>query len=64
MDHFQNTRPKSTIEIIYTTEKQLKIKNSSVDGFCGHCDTVFKTMGCFYNGDCQQKKEASEIRKG
>ena len=68
MDHFQNTRPKCTIEVIYTTGKQHKIDIFSVDGLCGNRDTVIEAMGYFYYGcdcDCQQKKEAlSEIRKG
>ena len=65
MDHFRNTRPECTIESIYTTGKQHKIENFNVDGFCGHCDTVFEAMGCFYHGcDCQQKeKVTSEILK-
>ena len=66
MDYFQNARPECTIESIYTTGKQHKIENFSVDGFCGHCQTVFEAMGCFYHGcACQKEKEISiEIRKG
>ena len=51
---------------MYTTGERHRIENFSVVGFCGHCDTVFEAMGCFYHGcDCQQKEEGtSEIRKG
>ena len=38
-------------------ENKTKSKKISVDGFCGHCDTVFEAMVWFYHGcDCQQKK--------
>ena len=61
MDHLQNTRSDCKIQSIYTTGNLHKIDNFSVDGFCGHCNTVFEAMGCFYHGcDCQMvKKEAN-----
>ena len=28
--------------------------------FCGHCDTLFEVLGCFYHGCvCQQKKKVT-----
>ena len=58
MDHLQNTRPDCEIQSIQTTGNKHKIDNFSVDGFCGHCNTVFEAMGCFYHGcDCQMVKK-------
>ena len=60
MDHSQNTRPECTIEGIYTTAKQHKIENFSVDGLSGHCDTVYEAIGYFYRCcDCQQKEKVN-----
>ena len=61
MDHWQNTRPDCKIQSVQTTRNLHKIDNFSLDGFCGHCNTVFEAMGCFYYGcDCQiVKKEAN-----
>ena len=61
VDHLQNTRPACKIQSNHTTWNQYKIDNFSVDGFCGHCNSVFEAMGCFYHGcNCQMaKKEAN-----
>ena len=48
MDHLQNTRSDCKIQSIYITGNQQKIDKFSVDGvdgFCGHCNTVFEVMG-------------------
>ena len=45
MTHFQNSRPDCNIESFYTTGTQKKIDCFSVDGFCGHCDTIFEALG-------------------
>ena len=46
---YQTTRPECTIESFYTTGKQRKIDSFTVDGFCGHCQTVFEALGCYYH---------------
>ena len=46
---YQANRPECTIESIYTTGKQKKIDSFSVDGFCGHCQTIFEALGCYYH---------------
>ena len=66
--YFQRTRTDCKIECFY------------VDGFCSHCNTVFKAMGCFYHFcPCQElrpsltgedinrgskKRELDELRRG
>ena len=46
--YFQRTRPECKIETFFTTDRR-KIACFSVDGLCSHWNTVFETMGCFYN---------------
>ena len=47
MAFFQSSRPECKIEIFYTTGTQRKNNCFSVDGFCGHCNTVLGALGCF-----------------
>ena len=49
MSFCQTTRPEGTIESFYTTGKQKKIDSFTVDGFCGHCQTIFEALGCYYH---------------
>ena len=49
MPFYQATSPKCTIESFYTTGKQKKIDSFTVDGFCGHCQTIFEALGCYYH---------------
>ena len=49
ISYYQTIRPDCTIESIYTTGKQKKIDWFSVDGFCGHCNTIFEALGCYYH---------------
>ena len=49
MNFFQRTRPDCKIDNFYTTGTQKKIDCFSVAGFCSHCNTVSKAMGCFYH---------------
>ena len=49
MSYFQWTRPECEIESFFITGRQKKIDCFSVDGFCSHCNNVFKAMGCFYH---------------
>ena len=49
MSFYQTNRPEGTLEYIYTTGKQKKIDSFSVDGFCGHCQTIFEALGCYYH---------------
>ena len=30
-------------------ENGKKIDSSTVDGFCGHCQTIFEALGCYYH---------------
>ena len=46
---YQATRPECTIESLFTTGKQRKIDSFTVDGFCGHCQTIFEVLGCYYH---------------
>ena len=46
---YQTTRPECTIESFYTTGKLRKIDSFTVDGFSGHCQTIFEALGCYYN---------------
>ena len=46
MSYFQRLRLDCKVESFYTAGRQKKIERFSVDGFCSHCNTVFKTMGC------------------
>ena len=48
MSYFQRVRQQCKVESFYTIGTQKKIGTFSVDGFCGHCNTVFESMGCFY----------------
>ena len=41
--------PECTIESFYTTGKQKKNVSFIVNGFCGHCQTVFEALGCYYH---------------
>ena len=55
MAFFQNSRPECNIESFYITGTQRKIDSFSVDGFCGHCNTVLEALGCFYHFcECQE----------
>ena len=49
MSYFQRQRPECKIESFYPTGTQKKMHCFKVDGFCGHCNTVFEAMGCFYH---------------
>ena len=61
MDHLQNTRPDCKIQSNHTAGNQYKIANFSVDGFCGHYNTVFEAMGSFYHGcNCQMAKNEAD----
>ena len=44
LSYFQRSQSAGRI----TTIRQKKIDSFSVDGLCGHCNTVFETMGCYY----------------
>ena len=48
ISYFQRVRPQSKVEGFYTTDTQKEIDVYSVGGFCGHCNTVFEAMGCYY----------------
>ena len=49
MSYFQRVRLQSKVESFYTTVTPKKIDANSVDGFCGHCNTVFEAVGCYYH---------------
>ena len=46
--YFLRVIPQCKAESFYTTGTQKKIDANSVDVFCGHCNTVFEAMGCYY----------------
>ena len=49
MSYFQRVRPQCEAESFFTTGTQKQNNAYSVDGFCGHCNTVFEAMGCYYH---------------
>ena len=57
MSYFQRQKSDCNIESFYTTGTQKKIHCFKVDGFCAHCKTVFKAMGCFHRYcPCQEAR--------
>ena len=57
MSFSQRVRPQCKFESSYTTATQKNIDAYSVDGFCGHCNTVFEAMGIYYHHcTCQQAR--------
>ena len=68
ISYYQTIRPDCTIESIYTTGKQKKIDWFSVDGFCGHCNTIFEALGCYYHfcpcREAQTSLSEEELEKG
>ena len=48
MSNFEQVRPQCQVESFYTAVYQKKIDAYSVDGFCGHCNTVFEAIGFYY----------------
>ena len=54
MSYVRRVRPQCILESLYTTGIQKK--NYSVDGFCGHCNTVFQAMRYFINNITRVKK--------
>ena len=68
MSYLQSDRPERTIESYYTTGKKKKTDCFSVDGFCAHCDTVSKAMGCYFHfGPCRESRASlaeEEMKRG
>ena len=68
ISYYQTIRPDCTIESIYTTGKQKKIDWFSVDGFCGHCNTIFEALGCYYHfcpcREAQPSLSEEELKHG
>ena len=79
LSYFRRVRSPGEVEGFYTTCKYNKNNADSVDGFCGHCNTVFEAMGSYYHHcPCQEalpsltkeefqagikKRELDELRK-
>ena len=49
MSFYQANRPECTFESFYTTGRQKTIDSFTLDGFCGHCQTIFEALGCYYH---------------
>ena len=49
ISYFQRVGRQCQMESFYTTDTQKKNDANSVDGFCGHCNTVLEAMGCHYH---------------
>ena len=45
---YQATRPECTIESSFCTTGKKKKVIFIVHGFCGHCQTIFEALGCYY----------------
>ena len=57
MSYFERMTPDCRIESFCTTGTQKKIDCFNADGFCGHCNTLFEAMGCFYQHcSCQEAR--------
>ena len=65
--YYQRIRPDCKIVSFYTTGIQKKIDCFSVDGFCGHCNTVFEALKCYHHHcPCQEARPSlseEEIQK-
>ena len=48
MSYFQRVRAQYRVKNFYTTGRQKKVDAITVDGFRGHCNTVFDDMECCY----------------
>ena len=59
ISYFQRVRPQCKVENFYTTGAQKKIDAYSVDGFCGHCNTEFERIGCYYQNCPNQEARRS-----
>ena len=68
MSYFQPVRPQFQVERFYMTGTQRKIDADSVDGSCGHCNTVLEAMGqCCHYCSCQEARFSfteEEIQQG
>ena len=68
MSYFQQMRPDCRIERFFTRGIQKKFDCFNADEFCGHCNTVFQAMGCFYHYcPCQEARTAQtegDIQRG
>ena len=51
MSYFQRFRPQCEVESFKFLHDRYteKVDAYKIDGFCGHCNTVFQAMGCFYH---------------
>ena len=59
MSYFQRFKSDWRIKWYCTTRTQEKIDWSNAERFCGHCNTVFEEMGCFYHySPCQEARPA------
>ena len=57
MSYFQRVKPQCKVESSFTTSSQKKYDIYSVDGFCGHCNTVFQSMDCYFHYcQCQETR--------
>ena len=57
MSYFHRVRPQCKVESFDTTGTQNKNDAYNVDSFCGHCNTVFEAMGCYYHYcPCQEAR--------
>ena len=67
MSYFQRVRPQCKVEIS-TRRVHRKNDTYSVDRFCGHCNTAFGAMGCYYlYCPCQEARPfltEEEIKRG
>ena len=59
MSYSHRMRPDCRIENLWTTRSETKPNCFNSDEFCGHCNTVFEIMGCFYRYClCQDERPA------
>ena len=47
--YFQQMRPNCRSESFYITGSQKMLDCFKAHAFCGHCNTVFERLGCFYH---------------
>ena len=59
MSYFQRIKPDCRDESFNTSGIQERFDCFNADGFCGHCNSVFEAMGCYYQYcPCQEARPA------
>ena len=64
LSYLERLRPQCMFESFYTTGTQKNIDAYSVDGFYGHCNTVFEAMrGYYHYCPCQETRPSLTVEE-